>query len=70
MTDGRGLLRRVTRQRPADLSFSEPLERPVAELPHPLTRYAEHPADLLESVLLAAIEAEVESEHLRIAGRQ
>jgi hypothetical protein len=52
------------------VAFTQPLERAVAELTHPFARDAEHGADLLERVLAAALESEVQAQHLRIARRQ
>src|SRR5919107_6238157 len=61
------LLRREAAQRPADVSLTEPLERPVTELPYPLARDAKHRADLLQRVLAPALQPEVEPEDLRVA---
>src|SRR5260221_7518309 len=63
-------LRREAAQRTPDISFAEPLERPIAELTNPLASDAEHAADFLERVLASAFEAEVEAQHLRVARRQ
>src|SRR3989337_955946 len=57
-------------QRAADIPFAEALERAIAELTSPLARHAKHRADLLERVLAAAFEPEVEPEHLRVTRRQ
>ena len=54
----------------ADVAFAEALEGAVAELPDALARDAEHGADFLEGVFASAFEAEVEAQHLGVAGRQ
>src|SRR3954451_13219613 len=64
------LLRGEAAERPADIAFAQALERPIAELAHPLTGDAEHGTDLFERVLSAAFETEIEAKHLRIARRQ
>src|SRR5438034_3054127 len=53
-----------------DVALAEALEGPVAKLAHPLAGDAEHRADLLECVLTAAFEPEVEPQDLRVARRQ
>jgi len=58
------------RPRPADLSLAQSLQRAVAELADPLTRHAEHRADLLEGVFLPVVESEVEPEDPRVARRE
>src|SRR5262245_39769484 len=63
-------LGREARQRAADVAFAQPLERAVAQLAHPLAGDAEHAADFLQGVLPAAVEAEVEPEHLGVPRRQ
>src|SRR5678816_917009 len=57
-------------QRAAHVALAQPLERAVAQLTDTLTRDAEHAADLLERVLAAAVEPEIEPQHLGIARRQ
>ncbi len=57
-------------QRAPDFAFAQPLERAVAQLPHPLTRDAQHGADFLERVLAAPVQTEVQTQHLGIAGRE
>src|ERR1019366_6741966 len=63
-------LRREAPQRPPNVAFSEPLERPVTQLAHAFARDAEHRAELLESVLASALEPEVETQDLRVARRE
>src|SRR5512135_889499 len=53
-------LRREARQRLPDVPLAQALERPVAQLADALARHAQHPPDLLEGVLPAAVEPEVE----------
>ena len=57
-------------QRPTDVAFTQPLERAVAQLADALARDAEHRADLLERVLSAALEPEVETQDFGVAGRE
>src|SRR5690606_33459136 len=61
---------REARQRATGVAFLEPLQGPISELAHSLTGHAEHLADLLERVLATAVEAEVQSQHSRVARRQ
>src|SRR5690606_1015281 len=61
---------RETRQRATGVAFLEPLEGAIAKLSHPLPCHTEHLADLLQRVLAAAVEPEVQSQHARVARRQ
>src|SRR3954453_3356443 len=63
-------LGREGRQRAADVALAQALERAIAKLAHPLAGDAEHPADLFQGVFPAAVEPEVEPEHLGVARRQ
>src|SRR5438105_9916038 len=58
---------REARERLAYITIPQPLERAVPQLAHPLARHAEHAADLLERVLAAAIQPEIQAEHLGVA---
>src|SRR6266487_880687 len=55
------------RERLADVAVAQPLQRAITQLAHPLTRHAQHAADLLERVLPSAVQAEVEPQDLRVA---
>src|SRR5256885_2084839 len=61
---------REARQRLAYLAAPQALQAPTPQLPHPLARYAEHAADLLERVLAAAVQAEIQAQHLGVAPLQ
>src|SRR5215218_6971494 len=63
-------LRREARQRPPDIPLLEPLQGAVPELADPLPGHAQHAADLLQRVLAAAVEPEVEPQYLGIPRRQ
>src|SRR2546430_3960787 len=63
-------LRREARERLSHVSVPQPFQRPIAQLPHPLARHAEHAADLLERVLATAVQAEIQSQHLGVAPLQ
>src|SRR5215831_5384626 len=54
----------------ADVAFAQALERAVAKLSDSLARDAEHGADLLERVLAAALEPEVQAEDFGVAWRE
>src|SRR5690606_22469631 len=62
--------RRERGQRLPFLPFTQALECTVPELANSLSRHAENVADLLERVLAAAIQPEVEPQHLGIARLQ
>src|SRR5262245_29882966 len=57
-------------QRLSNIAIAQALQRTVTELPHTLTRDAQHAADLFERVLAAAIQAEVQPQHLRVTALQ
>src|SRR5260370_38927122 len=63
-------LRRERRERLPDVAVAQPLERAIPQLPHSFARHAEHAADLLERVLAAAVQTEVEPQHLGVAPLQ
>src|SRR5215211_5322697 len=54
----------------AHLALAQALERAVAELPDALARDPQDVADLLQRVLAPALQAEVELQHLGVAGLQ
>src|SRR4051812_33182500 len=58
------------RQRPTDLALTQSLQGPVAKLAHPLPGNAQHSSDLLQRMLPAPVQAEIEPEHLGIARGQ
>src|SRR3984957_9911516 len=60
-------LRGEASQRAAHIALSQPLERTITKLPDALACDAEHRADLLQRVLPAAFESEVQSEDFGIA---
>src|SRR2546430_7635711 len=63
-------LRREARERLPHVSVPQPFQRPIAQLPHPLARHAEHAADLLARVLATAVQAGIQSQHLAVAPLQ
>src|SRR6266576_3627875 len=58
------------RERLADVAVAQPLQRAIAQLAHPLTRHAQHAADLLERVLPSAVQTEVQPQYFGIAALQ
>src|SRR5512143_588835 len=54
----------------AQLALAQALERTVPQLAHTLACDAQHVADLLQRVLAAALETEVQAQHARIARGQ
>src|ERR1700694_3918028 len=63
-------LRGEAAERAADVTFTEPLERTVAELANALAGDAEHRTDFFERVLAPALESEVQAKHLCVAWRK
>src|SRR5439155_1824216 len=59
-----------TPERSPHVAFTQTLQRAIPKLTHALARHAEHRTDLLEGVLAAAFESEIQPENLRIARRQ
>src|SRR5690606_31449938 len=69
---GAGPLRsgREAVQRGAELALAQAPQGAVAELTDALARHAQHVADLLERVLAAALEPEVQPQHAGVARRE
>src|SRR5512135_2629676 len=57
-------------QRAANVAFAQALEGAVAKLAYPFARDAEHGTDFLKRVLAAALETEVQAQHLGVARRE
>src|SRR5206468_6069317 len=64
------VLRGETSECTSNVTFTQTLQRAIAELANTLTRDAKHRADLLEGVLAPTFETKVQPQHLRIARRQ
>src|SRR5215208_2815547 len=58
---------REARQGTPDFTFTQPLQRPIAQLTHSLAGDAQHATYFLERVLPSAVEPEVESQDFSIA---
>src|SRR6266550_7435793 len=66
----RACLRREAGERLADIAIAQPLQCTVAQLANPLASHTQHPADLFQRVLPAAVQTEVQTENLRITPLQ